>query len=134
MVMLAQQRLTGCLADRGADEEDIVRLEHVLGVTLPASYRRFMLVSDGCDGTTGTLWIVLYPISEVAERTKQFEKVVGLRDVVQIGTDGGLEAYVIDYSPDGPRFGAIPFVGDGLADLAWSSPTLDDLVEALGRI
>jgi hypothetical protein len=130
-MMSALALLIDNFASGGASIEALSEAEQELQVTLPDSYRSFMLASDGCDGPIGQLWLILYSIADVPRLTTQHRSATGVSDVVFIGTDGGGEACVIDYSGATPRFGSLRFIGDGLADLSHAAETLDAFVEEL---
>jgi hypothetical protein len=117
----------------GASPESLQTLESQLGLELPASYQKFMLLSDGCDGRIGSLWIILYPVTDVYQRTLEYRESTDIPDAIFIGTDGGGEAYIISIEHSSAVFGSVPFIGDGLADLSFPSPTLDDFVQKLAE-
>lgn len=129
----AEDLLSENLYLKGATPVILNTLERDLSISLPESYRRFMLRSNGCDGPVGELWIILYAAERVSAETTKHRLSIGVEEAVFIGTDGGGEAYIIDTRQSPPRFGSIPFIGDGLDDISFVSETLDEFVQKLSE-
>lgn len=129
----AEEILIESLYARGASVEVLNALERHLSISLPESYRRFMIRTNGCDGPVGELWIILYPAEHVAAETAKHRLSTQVEDAVFIGTDGGGEAYILDTRSNPAIFGSMPFIGDGLKDVSFASATLDDFVQSLSE-
>jgi len=129
--MSALELLSKALAPAGAPAGELAAVEAALGIELPESYKAFMAVSDGCDGSLPHIWVILYPVALVVPQTQSYRDICNAPDAVFIGTDGGTEAFVIDYSGDEPGFGALRYVGGSLEKLMYTAPTFDAFVERL---
>jgi hypothetical protein len=100
---------------------------------VPRSYREFIKARYGCDGAAGQLWCILYPIEQVVEVTRSYREATLTEGVIFIGTDGGGEAFIIDYNTSLPTFASMAYIGDGLEDALYRDETLDGFVAKLSN-
>lgn len=99
-----------------ATEEEVVEAERVLGLRLPSDLVAFYLSQGSADGEVhleggdpdGGGVLILNPVREVVRENRETE----WRDprLVLVGTNGGGEAYALDYRFDPPRWVVVPFI------------------------
>lgn len=133
MRMVALEILASALRPEGASDEALSGVEAALHVELPRSYRSFMMTSNGCDGAAGEAWCILYPIEQVIELTKTYREATFTDGVIFIGTDGGGEAFIIDFNTSLPTFASMAYIGDGLEDALHRDETLDGFIAKLAN-
>jgi hypothetical protein len=92
-----------------------------------------MKASNGCDAAAGQLWCILYPIEPVVEVTQSYRQATLTEGVIFIGTDGGGEAFIIDYNTSLPTFASMAYTGDGREDALYRDETLDGFVAKLSN-
>jgi hypothetical protein len=102
-----------------ANAESIAEAERQLGVRLPDSYRDFLLRSNGGTGFIGPLgYLMLWSAEELGESNDDY----GVRECapgfVLFGSNGGGEAYALDYEDPELRVVWLPFIGME-RDVAW---------------
>jgi hypothetical protein len=90
----------------GLTPEEVARVERALGFTLPPDYVQFLVWGDGWEGWIGGSYLQLLSRDELP-----FANDDHFRDafpgLVDIGGDGGLETYALDYRPDGLMRGVV---------------------------
>jgi hypothetical protein len=79
------------------------------------------------------MWCILYPVDDVVEATLAYRGASEASDAVFIGTDGGGEAFIIDYSTPVPTFASMAYIGDGPGDSLYRDETLDGFVQRLAE-
>ena len=107
--------LVGTTCGAPATSEQVTRAQRELDVQLPkdlvAFYESFGaadgdLTSDADDDTCG--WLILYPVDQLVDTNAGYDH----RDkqLIIVGTDGGGEAYALDYRVDPPAWVVVPFI------------------------
>jgi hypothetical protein len=86
------------------------QIEERFGKKLPADYVEFMEVYNGGEGSVGKSYVALYPISKIIELNRDYEIEEAVPGLMLIGSNGGGEAFAIDYRTDEIRFVMIPFI------------------------
>lgn len=86
------------------------QIEERFGKKLPADYIEFMEVYNGGEGSVGKSYVALYPISKIIELNRDYEIEEAVPGLMLIGSNGGGEAFAIDYRTDEIRFVMIPFL------------------------
>ena len=86
------------------------QIEERFGKKLPADYIEFMREYNGGEGSVGENYIVLYPLSEIIQYNEEYEIEEFVPGLMLIGSNGGGEAFAIDYRSDEIRFVMIPFI------------------------
>lgn len=73
------------------------------------------------------------PDEQVVEVTRSYREATLTEGVIFIGTDGGGEAFIIDYNTSLPTFASIAYIGAGLEDALYRDETLDGFVAKLSN-
>lgn len=91
--------------------DQVVCVERHIGRELPGDYVAFLLQCDRFEGQYGLSYCVFYTSSEVIELNNNDwqEFYPGF---VAVGSDGGLERYVINYNSSSIEYGFLPAIGD----------------------
>jgi hypothetical protein len=85
------------------------------------------------ESAAGQLSCSLYPFEQVVEVTRSYREATLTEGVIFIGTDGGGEAFIIDYKASLPTFASMAYIGDGLEDTLHRDETLDGFVAKLSN-
>src|SRR5687768_3786831 len=86
--------LSQCEVRAGASTSDLSEAERLLGHELPTDYKQLLLETDGlCGGVGDTGYLVLWPVTELAELTERFEVGKFLPGITLLGSDGGDTGY-----------------------------------------
>lgn len=94
----------------GSDQQSVELLEGMLGLQFPASYRRFLLNSNGGEGFLGSdNFLRLWSVKEIESHFSGYRFAELLPGYAPIGTDGGGEALVIRTKGNSVEFGFVPF-------------------------
>ena len=93
-----------------AKEDQIMLLESQLGIRLPDDYKDFLRVTNGFAGFVNEFYVDFDSVEKVCQSTQQTcaEFFPGM---IYIGTDGGLEMFVIDTRKTPFQFGLLPYIG-----------------------
>ncbi len=115
----------------GASEAQIIALM-LETPDIPAEYCDFLSQSNGAIGFIGKSYIQLWSIDEIYQSNDGYKAKEFFPGMLLIGTNGGLEAYVIDLRPESKaRYGMIPFITSGFDDLIQYGDRLDDFLESV---
>jgi len=128
--------LAGAACGPRATREQVARAQRELETQLPedliAFYESFgaadgNLTSDADEDTGG--WLILYPVDQLVDtnagydyRDKQF---------LIVGTDGGLEAYALDFRVDPPAWVVVPFIDLDVENALHAGNSLGEFVHAI---
>jgi hypothetical protein len=95
---------------RGASETALVRTEKLLGVSFPEDYKEFLRWSNGGEGSFGDYALFLWSTDDLICDNDDYEIPQWLPGVIGIGSDGGGNAYILDFrkSPEFPRLAVVP--------------------------
>lgn len=115
----------------------VVDAERALGVDLPSDVRAVYTALGGVDGEVLPAgadagdggWLILHPVEELPRRTAASAR-SDSRFVV-VGTDGGAEAYVLDYRHDPPRWAVVPFIDMDATHALDAGASLAEFVHAV---
>lgn len=120
-----------------ATPAEVADVEATLGVALPDDLTAFYLDLGGADGEVLPEgagegeggWVILHPVVELPDRAAAS----AWRDprFVVVGTDGGAEAYALDYDHEPPRWAVVPFVDLDAAHALDAGATLAEFVRAV---
>lgn len=78
--------------------EIIEKEEEKLEIKLPEQYKKFMLYSDGAEGTVGdNAYLVIWPIDQIALLNEEYAVNEFTPGLVYFGSDGGGMAYAFDF-------------------------------------
>ena len=129
---------SGWRRQRGASEQSIANAEARLGVVFPPDYRRFLRWSEGGEGHVGDEYLSLWDLGDILADSNglDYQVATSMPGIVPIGTDGGGEAYGLDYRKDQTKPHLIR-VGLGVLDfdeMIVLGPTLCDWAEGCLRI
>jgi hypothetical protein len=86
-------------------------VEELLGITLPADYRDFLLSSNGFEGFVNESYLRLIPVGFLYENTQDFCSEF-FPWAVYLGTNGGGEMAVLDTREQPFQFGLLPYLGE----------------------
>jgi hypothetical protein len=97
---------------------------------IPSDYCDFLVQSNGAIGFIGKSYIQLWSIDEIYQSNDGYKAKEFFPGLLLIGTNGGLEAYVIDLRPESKaRYGMIPFITSGFDDLIPCGDSFDEFLE-----
>ena len=82
----------------GASEQQISIVEALLEVQFPGDYKNLLRWSNGGEGQLGNTYVSLWAVEELVQLNEDYKIGVFLPDVVCIGTDGGPNAFCLDYA------------------------------------
>ena len=104
----------GWLPRSGLGETDIERLEADLGIRFPSDFRAFLRWSNGGEGFLGAAYVQIDSAEEMRHSNDEHFRTY-FPGLVQIGGNGGLESYCLDYrtDPAQPNMVAIDRVNSG---------------------
>src|SRR5260221_10274149 len=92
----------------------LAKLFAQLGKTLPSTYEDFLRFSNGVEGfLKNSNYLVLWPIEELIQNNQEYSTEEFAPGLLLIGSDGGEEAYGIDFRETSPTYGyfvEIPFI------------------------
>jgi hypothetical protein len=88
--------------------------------------------SNGAIGFIGKSYIQLWSIDEIFQSNDGYKAKELFPGLLLIGTNGGLEAYVIDLrSESKARYGMIPFITSGFDDLIQCGDSFNGFFESV---
>lgn len=113
-----------------ATADAIAAAERGLGVSFPASYRRFLLNSNGAVGFSDRTGLLrLWKVEELVSQNTEYQVQLDAPGFVIIGTDGGGEAFAFDCRGKSSEVYALPFDSMDPEDAASRGPTFDEFIE-----
>jgi len=125
--------LAGATCGAPATSEQVESAQRELGVQLPSDLVAFYESFGAADGDLPSDpdeeeggWLILYPVEELVDTNVGY----GYRDqlLVIVGSDGGGEAYALDFRADPPVWVVVPFID---LDAEHALPAGGSLVEFL---
>ncbi len=123
------------------DRASITAAERLLGVTFPADlvelYQRHSALNgsvgdDAEDEDAGGI-VIFYPVAELAENNEGYEFPGYTPGFVLIGTNGGGEAYALDYRTDPPVYVVVPFIGRDYDTALLAGSSLADFLTSVAE-
>ena len=93
-----------------AGPDDVERIEAFVGQRLADDFLQLLDVHDGAEGWVGDSYVSLWPADEIVAHNKTLETHDYAPGLLLFGTDGGGEAYAIDFASDG-HVVSVPMVG-----------------------
>ncbi|MEZ0325798.1 MAG: SMI1/KNR4 family protein [Fimbriimonas sp.] len=101
-----------------------------LEVTLPPDYLEFFTFANGAEGNSpGQQYMRLWPIDELEELNLQYEAAESVPGMLLIGSNGGGEAYAIDFQQPPPAYVMLPFIGMSREDAWFFGNTFKEFME-----
>lgn len=114
--------------------EQIERLEAKYRQLLPDDFRDYLHQCGGAEGVIGeTGYIALWGIDEIEERNQYFNEAEMFKGLLLFASDGGGEAYAIDFRGDGLTYVEIPYIGDEVEDAIVLGKTIWEMFRELKR-
>lgn len=105
------QYFIGSITNLPSTQQQILELEAKLNIILPQSYKDFLLITNGFEGTIGNSYAAFETVQNIYQSTlancAEF-----FPWAIFIGSDGGGEMYIIDKRTSPVQFGLLPFIGD----------------------
>jgi SMI1 / KNR4 family (SUKH-1) len=92
----------------GAEPDEIEELERALGVVFPDDYRTFLRWSNGWAGWLGEEYIALSSTSDLPWANDEDSRRL-YPGVVNVGGDGGLETFALDFRSGSDARGLVTF-------------------------
>lgn len=105
--------------------------EGQLGIIFPGSYTKFLLGSNGGEGSVGELYLVLWRIEDLYELNDAYGVNEFAPGLVIIGSDGGDTAYCLDNRNKLNTFVSVPFVGMALDAIQHCGNNLFEFIKYL---
>jgi len=134
MIMDLNKALVDFQRNEPASEGAVRGVEHRIGVTFPDGYRSFLLASNGGEGPVGENgYAMLWKIEQLQELTYSYEVEKYASGLLLIGSNGGGEAFALDFEKSPTEFVSMPFVGMDRSVMQPLGITFDDFIEALAR-
>lgn len=93
-----------------ASLSEIKDVEDKLGVKLPKDYIDFMMFSNGCEGSIGESYIVMWPIEELVQCNEDYEVEDYVPGLILFGSNGAGEAYGFDMRGEQVSYIMVPFM------------------------
>jgi SMI1 / KNR4 family (SUKH-1) len=91
---------------------DVEAFENGSGIRLPNEYTAFLKTRNGGEGFIGNeSYLILWKVGDLQSLNSAYEVKAYVPDLLIFGSDGGGEAYAIDYSDPALAIVAVPFVG-----------------------
>jgi hypothetical protein len=112
-----------------ATDEQILQLENQLQLTLPGDYKEFLQQMNGYEGSINEFIVDFVSVEEIYQSTKD-TCMLHYPWAVYIGTDGGLEMFVIDTRQTPFQFGLLPNIGND-NDFIALGDTFEKFIERL---
>jgi len=102
--------VTAFTSNPGTDQSTIASAATELGRALPSDYQELLQTMNGGEGLIGDIFFRLYSIQQVLciQKTLAVEGLVA--DIRIIGSNGGGEAYALDYQEQGMPLIKVPFI------------------------
>ena len=119
----------------GATIEEVTHLSEGCRFALPSDYLNFLLFSNGTDAPLPILpyGCNLFSAEEVLEANQDYELEKYLPGYFAIGTSGGGELLVFDYSAIPWRVCSVPAIGLSEANVLVVAQSFLDLLHLIGR-
>lgn len=127
--------------DGPASRDLIAEAERHLGRTFPTDlvelYERHggldgSITDDPVDEESGGI-LILYPVAELAEVNAGYDFPGPTEDFVLIGTDGGGEAYALDFREEPPSYVVVPFIGRDYEVALFAGRSLTEFFTSVAR-
>ena len=113
-------------------KEDLDAAENSLGIVFPAEYRRFMLKTNGAEGSIGkSNYLVIWPVEEIVELNEEYGVAEFTPGLIYFGSDGGGMAYAFDVREEVTRFVRFPFDSIHIEDEEIVATVFNDFIKAL---
>jgi hypothetical protein len=115
----------------GASEDTIVRVQRQLDLQLPNSYLDFIRESNGAEGPVGNSYLALWSIEELPLYNKRDAADELTRSLLQVGSDGGGEAFAFDTRTADMPIVEIPFISIDLSEAVFWGADFEEFLEFL---
>ncbi len=110
----------------------ISRLETDSARSLPRQYADFLRRADGGEGFIGAnAYAILWRVEELLRLNQEYEVELNAPGLLLIGSDGGGEAFAIDYESDRRLFVSVPFVGMHRSLIQVLAPNFGEFLQTL---
>jgi len=116
--------------NKPASIELIQDVEKNLGIKFPEDYIDFMLFSNGCEGSIGENYIILWNTEDIIENNENYEVQTYAPNIVIFGSNGGGEAFGFDMRNKNIKYIMLPFMFD-YNDIIDQGYFLNDFFERL---
>jgi hypothetical protein len=93
-----------------ASPSSIEALKAALPFALPADYAQFLLQANGGEGHVGESFLRLWSVEELLERQLPAEIAEYVPGLFLVGSNGGGEAYALDFRSSLLRYVMTPFI------------------------
>ena len=116
--------------NKPASLNTIEEVEKSLGIKFPSDYVDFMLFTNGCEGSIGESYIVMWPIEEIVQNNEDFEVEEYVPGLILFGSNGSGEAFGFDMRTEKPSYIMVPFLLEAEAVISQGS-TINAFFERL---
>jgi len=96
--------------NKPASLNTIEEVEKSLGIKFPSDYVDLMLFTNGCEGSIGESYIVMWPIEEIVQNNEDFEVEEYVPGLILFGSNGSGEAFGFDIRTEKPSYIMVPFL------------------------
>ncbi|SEJ25927.1 SMI1 / KNR4 family (SUKH-1) [Dyadobacter koreensis] len=115
-----------------ASLQDIAQLEAELGIRLPSDFSTFLRNVNGFEGFIGNSYAIFAPLQAIYQMTLDYCAEL-YPWAVFIGSNGGLEMFIIDTRSSPYQFGLLPFIADD-SDFVGFGQSLEQFLEMLANL
>ena len=124
-------RFEGFEGAKGASPEAVAKIEEVFGRKLPDSLREILLEADGLGGVIGDHELQIWSAEEIVAYNRSNRVQEDCPAFLMFGSDGGGEAYTLDYRTAPPSVVLVAAIG---FDYESAIPIGRDFVSFLDRL
>jgi len=118
-----------------ADSRDIDMAEQESGVRLPNEYVAFLKLRNGGEGFIGKdSYAIFWKVGDLRSMNSAYEVEAYAPGLLIVGSDGGGEAYAIDYADPALPIVAVPFVGMDRGLVRKIGSNFDEFLNALAMV
>lgn len=129
---LVRQIIEGMELNFPATEEKIKEAEEKLDFKFPVEYKKFMLASNGAEGSNGeNSYLVIWKIEDIAQYNEDYKVNEFNPGLVYFGSDGGDMVFAFDNRVDETPIVTLPFISIDLEEVELYGYTFNEFLQNL---
>ena len=119
---------------QGASPAALVKLERLIGRTLPDLYLQVMAQSNGIEGFLNRVdYVILWPVEQLPELNDRYGTSEYAPGLFLFGSNGGDAGYAFDTLQDPMSIKEVPFIGMSPASAKHAGRDFDDFISQLKK-